>query len=151
MNLIKSIFRSDLQLPGSDIVFHSFFIVPFQTIVVAQGNIGSEVNITVFPAQKAQKIQSIGGNYCQATYTNDARDTIGILTLKNLQPKYVRVPIPLKHWEPVNDNESPNSINYAAFKDDSVVHTLFLFLQEMKEKYGSTILQPRFGMYPTGW
>lgn len=103
---------------------------------LAQARAGSEVNISVFPTEKAQKIRSIGGNYCQATYTDNAKDTIGILTLKNLKPQYVRVPIPLKFWEPVNDNDNANSLNYAAFKDEGVIHTLLLFLQDMKEKYG---------------
>jgi hypothetical protein len=42
------------------------------------------ISVKVYPEIKRQKIQSIGGNYCQTRYTNNAWDSIGEETLSNL-------------------------------------------------------------------
>ena len=54
------------------------------------------VKLQVYPEILKQKIQSIGGNYCQANYTDNAWDAIGEATLKDFKPGYVRLALPLE-------------------------------------------------------
>src|SRR5665811_2162087 len=73
-------------------------ILSFITMVLYSSMVlGQEiVSVKVFPDIKRQKIQSIGGNYCQARLTNSAWDAIGEATLKEFKPGSVRVALPLK-------------------------------------------------------
>ena len=87
-------------------------------------------------AETYQTFLGFGGNYCQVMYTGHALDSIGQYTLETLRPEYVRVPIPLNLWEPVNDNNSPTKANPDGFKKTAVLVELFDMLQAMKEKYG---------------
>lgn len=87
--------------------------------------------IKIFPEIKRQKITSIGGNYCQANYTNHAWDAIGEATLNEFRPSHVRVALPLR----IRGQE------YATFKGDkineqSVVISLHESMKRMKEEYG---------------
>lgn len=54
------------------------------------------VKVQVYPEFLKQKIQSVGGNYCQANYTSQAWDAIGEATLKEFRPGYVRIALPLQ-------------------------------------------------------
>lgn len=99
---------------------------------------GIPVTVEINPNKKYQKIISIGGNFAQANYTKDARDAVGAFALKNLQATHVRVPIPLKKWEPENDNTSATDFNWVKFEDAGVTHSLFQMLQEMKAEHGVT-------------
>ncbi|MGK7394052.1 MAG: hypothetical protein ACNS62_05750 [Candidatus Cyclobacteriaceae bacterium M3_2C_046] len=103
--------------------------------VQAQEN-DSIVTINVSTAKTYQTIRSISGNYCQARYTDRAQDEIGIFTLKTLSPQYVRIALPIRKWEPENDNDQPNSMNLARFNYADPITGLFGLLQEMKEQYG---------------
>ena len=94
--------------------------------------------ITIKDHRKKQVITSIGGNYCQATYTNDAWDEVAEFTLQNLKPTHIRFPIPLKKWEPENDNESARSLDISGFNHQGTMKTLFEMLARMKEEYGVT-------------
>jgi len=53
-------------------------------------------SVKIFPDIKKQVIQSIGGNYCQANYTDHAWDAIGEATLKEFRPSHVRIALPMK-------------------------------------------------------
>lgn len=94
------------------------------------------VNITIDESKVFQTIEDLGGNYCMASYTANAQDAVGEYTLDTLKPEYVRVPMPLHKWEPVNDNADPGKIDEKAFRDEGVVNSLFVMLKDMKEKKG---------------
>lgn len=94
------------------------------------------MTVTVNPAKTYQTFLGFGGNYCQAMYTGHALDSIGQYTLETLRPEYVRVPIPLNLWEPVNDNKNPTKANSDGFKKTGALLELFDVLKVMKEKYG---------------
>ena len=66
-------------------------------IILAFGisNFSQTVKIQVYPEILKQKIPSIGGNYCQANYTDNAWDKIGEATLADLKPSHVRIALPL--------------------------------------------------------
>jgi len=87
--------------------------------------------IKIFPEVKHQKIISIGGNYCQANYTNHAWDAIGEVTLKEFRPSHVRLALPLQH----------RGKDYASYKGEKineqpVVITLLEAMKRMKEEFG---------------
>jgi len=67
----------------------------FSSMVLGQ----ERVSVKVFPDIKRQKIQCIGGNYCQARLTNSAWDAIGEATLREFKPGSVRVALPLRLWK----------------------------------------------------
>ncbi len=55
-----------------------------------------QATVQVYPDLKRQVIQSMGGNYCQANYTDHAWDAIGEETLREFHPSHVRVALPMK-------------------------------------------------------
>ena len=91
------------------------------------------VKVQVYPEILKQKIESIGGNYCQANYTNNAWDAIAEATLKDFKPGYVRLALPLefRHTE------------YAVFKGNKIIEqpaviTLLETMKRMKTEFGVT-------------
>lgn len=54
--------------------------------------------------------------------------------MRDLPSGMVRLGIPLKVWEPVNDNGDPFIQNADGFKDVAGAHYSFLRLQEMKDR-----------------
>lgn len=96
----------------------------------------TQVTITINPKKVYQTIHDIGGNYCQATYSAHAQDAVGEYTLTHLKPSYVRFPIPLKKWEPENDNADAQNTNNGKFIHSGVMKELFELLREMKTKRG---------------
>lgn len=93
--------------------------------------IAQKATVTVFPDLKQQKIQSIGGNYCQANYSDHAWDAIGEETLKQFRPAYVRVALPLKLKK--TDFSAYRGKNY--IKQPLVIGVLES-LKRMKEEFG---------------
>ena len=87
--------------------------------------------IKIFPGIKRQKIISIGGNYCQANYTDNAWDAIGEVTLKEFSPSHVRLALPLR----------PRKVKYSDHKGEKineqpVVISLLEAMKRMKEEFG---------------
>ncbi|MBK6284824.1 MAG: hypothetical protein IPF54_21265 [Draconibacterium sp.] len=82
------------------------------------------VKVQVYPEILKQKIESIGGNYCQANYTDHAWDAIGETTLKDFKPSHVRVALPLEF----------RRIDYSAYKGSKIVEqpTVISLLESMK-------------------
>lgn len=78
----------------------------------------------VYPEILKQKIESIGGNYCQANYTNYAWDAIGEATLKDFSPSHVRLALPLEF----------RRLDYSAYKGSKIVEqaTVISLLETMK-------------------
>lgn len=90
-----------------------------------------DVKIQVFPELKKQKIISIGGNYCQANYTNHAWDKIGEATLREFRPSHVRVALPLKL----------RGIAFETYKGENFTRQKLVIevletLKRMKEEFG---------------
>ncbi len=92
--------------------------------------------LKVFPGQPLQTIQDIGGgNFIHQTGESlVAMDAIAKMNIETFNPKYGRVRIVLEEWEPKNDNDDPNTFNWAAFKDTRYNHAAFLLLQEFKQR-----------------
>lgn len=90
-----------------------------------------EVRIQVFPEIKKQVMQSIGGNYCQANYTDHAWDTIGEATLEEFKPSHVRVALPMK----LRGKEYAQYKGAEYIKQPLVIKVLEA-LKRMKEDYG---------------
>jgi len=102
-------------------------LILLSSIVFAQ----EKVSVKVFPDIKKQKIQSIGGNYCQARLTNSAWDNIGEETLKQFKPGFVRVALPL-HFR---------NKEYSEYKGDKItgqplVISVLESLKRMKSEFG---------------
>lgn len=55
-----------------------------------------KATVQIFPQVKRQVMKSVGGNYCQSTYTAHAADAIGNETLREFRPTHVRVALPMK-------------------------------------------------------
>lgn len=117
--------------------FIQFFIIFLFFCTYEQGFSQNDklVQVNINPAKTYQQIESISGNFCQATYTDNAWDDIGEYLLQKFKPTHIRVPMPLKLWEPENDNQDPNSIQYDKFLNRDVNLTLFNSLKEMKTLY----------------
>ena len=89
------------------------------------------VKIKVYPEIQKQKIASIGGNYCQANYTNHAWDAVGEETLSDFNPSHVRLALPLEFRE----------LNYETYKGHLIVQnptviTLLESMKRMKSEFG---------------
>lgn len=82
------------------------------------------VKVQVYPEILKQKIESIGGNYCQANYTNHAWDAIGEATLNDFKPSHVRLALPLEFRD----------MEYSAYKGNKIVEqpTVISLLETMK-------------------
>jgi len=96
-----------------------------------------EISVTVDSSKQYQTFLGFGGNYTQIQYAGKALDSIGKYTLETLRPEWVRVPIPLDLWEPVNDNKKAGTIDWAGFATtDPKMVDLFTMMKAMKETYG---------------
>lgn len=86
--------------------------------------LSQSVKVQVYPEMLKQKIQSIGGNYCQANYTNHAWDAIGEATLTDFRPGYVRLALPLEF----------RRLDYSEYKGNKIVEqpTVISLLESMK-------------------
>jgi hypothetical protein len=97
--------------------------------------------VTVDTSQAFQTIGGIGGNYAKGrlTGTVSPNDTVGQYTLDNLSPGHTRIGIPLKGWEPVNDNADPAVANFdagtgTAFVNSGTVANVFLLMQDLSRR-----------------
>lgn len=93
-----------------------------------------KLSVKVFPDIKRQKIESIGGNYTQARYSNNAWDAIGGETLKQFRPGSVRVALPMDF----------RNKDYANYKGDLItkqplVISLLESMKRMKNEFGVKI------------
>ena len=90
-----------------------------------------KATVKVFPEIKKQIIRSIGGNYCQANYSEHASDAIGDETLKQFRPSHVRVALPMRlRKTPFQDYRG---VNYT--KQPLVIEVLDE-LKRMKNEFG---------------
>ncbi|NQU85136.1 MAG: hypothetical protein HQ541_05185 [Mariniphaga sp.] len=94
-------------------------------------SIAQKVSVKVFPEIKRQKVVSIGGNYCQANYSDHAMDAVGEFTLNQFRPEYVRLALPLQF----------TNLDYADYKGEKIVQQpviveLLESMQKMKNEFG---------------
>lgn len=100
-------------------------------ILIVSTAFAQKASVQIFPEIKRQVIKSIGGNYCQANYSQHAADAIGDETLKQFRPTHVRVALPMRLR---NANfEDYRGANYT--KQPLVVEVLDE-LKRMKNEFG---------------
>lgn len=92
-----------------------------------------KATIRIFPEVKRQVIKSVGGNYCQSTYSAHAADAIGNETLREFRPTHVRVALPMKLR-----NVSFEQYRGAAYTRQPLVVEVLEELKSMKNNYGVT-------------
>src|SRR5207244_2251855 len=94
--------------------------------------------IAVNLSSTAQTIQGLGGNYARAKYGDffvESNDKVGQYTLANLSPKHARIGIPLRGWEPTNDDADPASMNLAGFaSSNTTVDGVFKLMQDLNSR-----------------
>jgi hypothetical protein len=102
-------------------------------LVMATFGISQTVKLQVYPEILKQKIVSIGGNYCNANYTNSAWDAVGEATLREFRPGYVRVALPLQFQR----------LKYEEYKGEKLLQnpTVISLLEAMKR------MKTEFGVY----
>ena len=103
----------------------------FLILVINCISFSQNIKVQVYPEIQKQKIESIGGNYCQANYTNDAWDEIGETTLADFKPSHVRLALPLEFRE----------LDYTTYKGSKIVEeasviTLLESMKRMKSEFG---------------
>lgn len=109
------------------------FTLLFSLVLFAVNSSSQPVNIKVFPEIPQQKIISMGGNYCQANYTDNAWDAVGEATLDEFRPSHVRLALPLQFRGKDYETYRGEKINQQA-----AVVTLLETMKRMKEEYGVT-------------
>ncbi len=87
--------------------------------------------IKVFPDLSRQTIRTVGGNYCQGSYSPAASDSIGEFTLREFKPLNVRVALPV----------NLRRAKYADFKGEKFVEQPMVigvmeFIKKMKYEFG---------------
>lgn len=90
-----------------------------------------KAKVRIYPEIRKQIIQSIGGNYCQANYTNHAWDAIGEATLKEFRPTHVRVALPMKLRD-----RSLNDYRGEKYTKQPLVVEVLETLKRMKDEFG---------------
>jgi hypothetical protein len=90
-----------------------------------------KATVKIYPEIKRQVIKSIGGNYCQANYSQHAADAIGDETLREFRPTHVRVALPMRLRN--SKFEEYRGANYT--KQPLVVEVLDE-LKRMKNEFG---------------
>jgi O-glycosyl hydrolase len=96
-------------------------------------------SIAVNISQTYQTIAGLGGNYARAKYGDfqvESNDKVGQYTLANLRPQHARVGIPLRGWEPTNDDANPNNINWPGFATtNTTVIGVFQLMQSLNAQH----------------
>lgn len=108
---------------------HLFLFIT--TILISENCFSQPVIIKVYPEIEQQKIVSIGGNYCQANYTDNAWDAVGEVTLREFKPSHVRLALPLQFRDQEFSTYKGEKIN-----EQPVIITLHETMQRMKNEFG---------------
>ena len=90
-----------------------------------------KATVQIYPEVKKQIIRSIGGNYCQANYSDHAADAIGNETLREFKPTHVRVALPMRlRKTPFQDYRGAN------YTSQPLVMEVLDELKRMKNEFG---------------
>lgn len=97
---------------------------------------GTEFTIFVEPGITHQTIKDVtGGNFINVfSGTTDPLEPVSRYNLEHLDVRVARVRMTLEDWEPVNDDEDPNHINWEAFHDTEFNHATFQLMQELQSR-----------------
>jgi len=109
----------------------NLFIALVLTLFAGKNSFSQTATVKIYPEILKQKIVSVGGNYCQANYTNNAWDAIGEATLEEFRPSHVRVALPLQFKDLSYDEYRGKKI----VKQPSVI-TLLETMKRMKKEFG---------------
>jgi hypothetical protein len=119
------------QSINENIMKRSIYVSLLLSLLTICGTWAQTVDIKVYPEILRQEIISMGGNYCQANYTNHAWDAIGEATLDEFRPSHVRLALPLQFRGQEYHTYKGEKIN-----EQAVIITLFETMRRMKEEYG---------------
>jgi hypothetical protein len=112
--------------------YKSFFLPILSFLTLSSIISGQEkVSVKVFPEIYRQKIESIGGNYCQARFSNSAWDDIGGETLKQFRPGCVRMALPMRFRK-----TEYNDYKGAKIVEQPLVISLLETMKRMKYEFG---------------
>ncbi|MDP3433628.1 MAG: hypothetical protein Q8T04_11770 [Bacteroidota bacterium] len=106
-------------------------IIFLSLILIVSTAFAQKATVKIYPEIKRQVIKSIGGNYCQANYSQHAADAIGDETLREFRPTHVRVALPMRLRNA--KFEDYRGVNYT--KQPLVVEVLDE-LKRMKSEFG---------------
>ncbi|HDR51549.1 MAG TPA: hypothetical protein ENN90_08005 [Mariniphaga anaerophila] len=107
------------------------FLFLLATLLINEPCFSQPVKIKVYPEIEQQKIVSIGGNFCQANYTDNAWDAVGEVTLKEFRPSHVRLALPLQFRDQDYSIYKGKKIN-----EQPVIVTLHETMKRMKDEFG---------------
>ncbi len=107
-----------------------FLLLIFYLLLSAAKCNSQTPTVKIFREIEKQKIISIGGNYCQANYTNNAWDAIGEATLEEFRPSHVRLALPLQFRDVDFEQYKGEKIN-----DQPVIVSLHETMKRMKDEY----------------
>lgn len=91
--------------------------------------------IEIDPATTTHTVSGFGGafgHFFSKTRADDlgAYDAVARETLAGLRPTHIRVGAELVDWEPANDNDDSQQINWDGFRDEGLVRDIFTFMQD---------------------
>ena len=109
--------------------FYFLLLIFYLLLSTAKCN-SQKSTVKIFREIEKQKIVSIGGNYCQANYTNNAWDAIGEATLEEFRPSHVRLALPLQFRDVDFEQYKGEKIN-----DQPVIVSLHETMKRMKNEY----------------
>ena len=107
--------------------------MPTQLVAVPETIInGEELTIFVEPVINHQTIKDVtGGNFINVfSGTTDPLEPVSSYNLEHLDVRVARVRMTLETWEPVNDDDDPNHINWDAFQDTEYNQATFRLMQD---------------------
>ena len=110
---------------------YSLTIFILYSILIVSTAFAQKATVKIYPEIKKQTIKSIGGNYCQANYSQHAADAIGDETLKQFRPTHVRVALPMRL-------RNANFADYrgASYTKQPLVVEVLDELKRMKSEFG---------------
>jgi len=108
------------------------------------------VAVVVDPSAVGQRIREVGGGNFVHRFggVRQALDPVGRLNLDTLEMSVARVRMDLDTWEPVNDDDDPQRINWEVFQDTGYNHATFLLMQELSAR-GITLIASSWAV--PGW
>ena len=112
-------------------------LLPTQPVVIPETIINEQV-LTIFvePAITHQTIKDVtGGNFINVfSGTTEPLEPVSTYNLEYLDVRVARVRMTLEAWEPENDDDDPNHINWDAFQDTEFNHATFRLMQELQSR-----------------
>jgi hypothetical protein len=110
---------------------HYLILIITSSLLLNTNGYSQKTIIKVYPEIEQQKIVSMGGNYCQANYTDNAWDAVGEVTLREFRPSHVRLALPLQFRGQNYESYKGEKIN-----EQPVVITLHETMKRMKDEFG---------------